>query len=141
MKNVIIILISMFSSIVMASTNEISITIDFQVKKNSLELLKSPGTINAQMTGTKYFSQIYTATTTNQNLSKGSIGNMGWSYLRNISSNVWVYISTSNGADTNFCLLPTEAAVIRFAPSCNITTIQYSVTNGTADFEFSPIEK
>ena len=142
MKRILIAAMSLCASMVMASTNQVSVTVDFQVKKDSLEIAKTPGTIYAQMAGTKFYSIILTATTTNQNLSKGNIGSMGWCYMRNISSNSTVFLSTDNGVSTNFCLLPGEVNVFRFAPSCNITTIQYSVTNTvyTADWEFSPIE-
>lgn len=126
---------------VYATTNEISILQNLDVSKNSLQMSKSSGQQAVQMAGTRFYSAVYALTTTNQVMAKGAIGDLGWSYSRNLSSNATVAISYDNGATTNEYLLPGEARMIRFAPGYIITQMVVAVTSGTGDFENTILEK
>jgi hypothetical protein len=142
MKKLIIMLACIgFAVIGYATTNEITVSSSLKVNKNSTELSKSALNQLVQMAGTRFYSATITATTTNQALSKGNVGNLGWCYWRNCSTNKTLYMSTGNGASTNFCLLPGEAGVFRLAPSCVITTIQVSASSGAADLDLTVVEE
>jgi hypothetical protein len=129
-----------------ATTNEITVLTDLQVSKGAIQISKQPGNQVIQMVGTRFYSSVYSLTTTNQSMSKGAVGNLGWAYMRNLSAkttnaDVVVNISFDAGVTTNMQLLPTEAMVFRLAPAFEVTNIFASVAAGSGDFEFTVIEK
>lgn len=140
MKKVLFGLI-LIASVAAATTNEITANIDLQVSKNSLQLQKNSGSQIIQMAGTRFYSAVYALTTTNQPMSKGAVGSLGWCYARNFSTNKTVYLSFDVGATTNMMFLPSEAVIFRLADTFQVTNIHAAVTSGTADFEFTIIEK
>lgn len=128
----------------MASTNEITTQVLLKVSKDAVQLTRSPGTKLLQMTGNRYHTYVYPATSTNLPLSKGSISDLGWAYAINLSSNNSVYfsITSTNGAiSTNMCIEAEEFSLWRFCPSFSITNMNVSVTGGVADVEVTIIEK
>jgi hypothetical protein len=123
-----------------ATTNEIQVQIVFKATKDAASVQRQPGTVNAQWTGTRYYTRVYDATTTNAPLESGGITTPGWAYFRNISTQGTVNITI--GTLTNvFALLAEEPAVIRLHESSNITNIQFAASAGLVQLEATIIEK
>ena len=143
MKKYIVSLIALIltASIAAATTNEITVYLSVDVTKNSLSLSKNSGNQVIQMLGTRYYSSVYALTTTNQPMAKGAVGNLGWCYGRNLSTNATVSVSFDAGVSTNLQLLPSEAMLFRLAPGFQVTNIQAAVVSGAGDYEFVIIEK
>ena len=140
MKKLIIVLM-LVAGMVYGSTNEIQTQVYLTVSKNALQISRVPDSLTVQMAGTKFNSQIIAATTTNQALTKGSVANMGWCYLQNLSTNTSVYFSVlETGFTTNMLLKAREFALFRFAPAFSITNMYVSTASGTADVENTIIE-
>jgi hypothetical protein len=128
------------ASVVYGTTNEITVTCNLRVKKNSAEITKTSGNQLIQMAGTKFFSTVYTATSTNQPVSKGNVDNLGWCYMRNLSTNNSVYISFDVGATTNMMLKFAEAALFRLNTSFEMTNVHIRTTSGVCDMELTIVE-
>lgn len=136
------IVILLMAGIAVATTNEIVVVSSLKVNKNSTEINKTSGQQLIQMAGNRFYSSVYSLTTTNQSMAKGAIANLGWTYIRNLSTNNTIAISFDSCATTNMHLLPSEAAVFRLAPSFQVTNIHAAVsTGGVADLEFTVVEK
>jgi hypothetical protein len=123
-----------------ATTNEINVQIVFKATKDAASVLRQPGTVEAQWAGTKYYTRVYDADTTNAPLENGSITSPGWAYFRNISTQGTINITI--GTLTNvFTLLAEEPAVIRLHESFSITNIKYAAESGSVQLEATIIEK
>lgn len=132
-------LFACFSAI--ATTNEIQVTIIFDASKNSSQVNRNPGSIYAQWVGTKYATQVYSLTTTNQAISTGGIVTPGWTYFRNVGTTGTANISFDRGATTNMTLLAGQPSLIKMADNMVITNIQVFASSGTAELEVTIVEK
>lgn len=125
------------------AANEITVSTTLKVDKDALKLQRNTGTVQADLTGTRANVQMLTATPTNQTLSKGTLGNVGMFYMRNLSTNAAekVFITFDNGSTTSHVLLAEEPLVGRLAPGAVVTEFTVATTNGTCDVEFTVIEE
>ena len=124
-----------------ATTNEITVQVYLKADKNSVQIERKPGTLQIQMIGSRWQSYVVPCTITNTPLSKGAVGNLGWAYCRNLSTNQTVALSFDNGATTNMHLLSGECALWRFAPAFQMTNVSAAVTAGAGDFEVTILEQ
>ena len=140
-RHILIASVLLVAGLAHATTNEITVTANLKVSKNSTELTKRSGTQLIQMSGNRFFSTVISCTTTNTALSKGSVSGLGWCYTRNLSTAQAVEISFDAGATVAMKLLFSEAAVFRLAPSYTITNMMVKASSGEADFEFTVVEE
>lgn len=106
-----------------ATTNEITTQVYLQASKGNVQLSRAPGTVLVQMAGTRFHSYIQAVTTAWLPLSKGSVGSMGYSYLRNLNGSNTVYLSFDVGANTNLSLKAGEVTLLRLYAAGQITNI------------------
>ena len=141
MRKALIALLLM-AGIAHASTNEISVSTTLKVSKDATKITRQTGTILIQMAGNKFNSQVVSATTTNQFLTKGGVVTPGWAYMRNLSTNTAQSLSVTfdGGATTSIVLEAKEPALFRCAPDALITNWTVSASSGSVDFEFTVIE-
>ena len=132
----------MAAGILHASTNEITVNALLRIQKDAIQLERNSKSLLFQMEGSKYNIQTITATTTNQNLTKGSVGNCGWAYMRCLSTNegAKVYTSYDNGTTTSHVCEAREPALFRLAPDAVVSNFTVKADSGTVDFEFTVIE-
>lgn len=143
MQKIIFTIIMLLAFSTMASTNEISAQVLLQVNKGSLQISRIPDSKTIQMAGTRMNTQVIEATITNTPLSKGSINNLGWCYVRCLSTNnsVCGSVMSTNGAfTTNFLLKAGEFSLTRLFQTLSITNLYVSTTGGVADVEITLIE-
>jgi len=141
MKKTIIALI-LISGFAHASTNEISVSTTLKVSKDAVQLQRQSGTKLIQMAGKRYNIQTITATTANQNLTKGSVGNCGWAYMRNLGTNGSpnCIITLDNGTTEAMTLEPGEPSLFRLATGAVVSNFTVKSSASTVDFEFTVIE-
>ena len=128
------------AGIAQATTNEISVKVSLKVDKNFSQLSKDSGTLQIQMAGTRYNTQVLSCTPTNAAMVKGSVSSAGYTYWRNLATNNTVYISTDEGTTTNMMLKAGEAAMFRLLPAVDISKFVAATLTGTADLEFTIVE-
>jgi hypothetical protein len=141
MKKYVVMLVLMAQS-VFATTNEIAVQALLKVNKGPVQINRTSGTVTIQMAGNKYNTQTISATTTNALLTKGNVGNAGWCYMRNLSTNAAdrVNITFDAGSTTSLVLEASEPAIMRLHPSAIVTNFTVSSSAGSVDFEFTVIE-
>lgn len=138
MKKLICICVLMAAGIVAASTNEIQELVNLTVNKDALRLTRTPDALNIQMAGNKWNTEVIYCTSTNTAFSKGSVANLGFAFVQNLSTNVNVYISYLGS--TNMMLKPREYALWRYSPTLTITNFQAATISGAANLEHTVIE-
>ena len=141
MKRYIVALVLM-AGIAQATTNEITVSTTLKVSKDAVQLQRQSGTKLIQMAGKRYNIQTITATTSNQNLTKGSVGSCGWAYMRNLGTNGSpnVIITLDNGTTEAMLLEPGEPALLRLAPAAVVSNFTVKASATSVDFEFTVIE-
>lgn len=141
MKRYILAIVLMASS-AFATTNEISVSTILKVSKDAVQISRTSGTKLIQFIGSRWNTQTIALTTTNQALTKGSVGNAGWCYMRNLGTNgsPSAYITFDSGVTTGIVVEAGEPALFRLAPNAVVTNFTAGASSGTVDFEFTVIE-
>jgi len=123
-------------------SNEITVNTTLKVKKDGADLQRQSGTILIDQTGKGYNTQTITATTSNQNLTKGGVGDCGWCYMRNLGAagDPNCIITFDNGTTEAMVLEPGEPACIRLATAAVVSAFTVKASATTVDFEFTVIE-
>jgi len=125
-----------------ATTNEITVSTLLRVNKDAVQLQRQSGTTLIQMAGKRFNIQTITATTTNQFLTKGSVGSCGYAYMRNLGTNgaPSVTLTLDSGTTEAMVLKPGEPALLRLAPAAVVSNFTVKASATTVDFEFTVIE-
>jgi hypothetical protein len=127
------------------STNEINTQIYLKASKGNSEIERKPGTELIQWAGQRFNTYVVSCTNTAWTpMSKGNVGNAGFTYCRALFTNAGpiVYLSFNNGTATNLAFKAGESSLFRLAPDMDITQIcvKASVATNLLDFEFTVIE-
>ena len=141
-KLICIAVLGLFAAVAVATTNEITAKIYLKVDKNYTQMTRDSGSMLVQMAGQRYNSQILSANSNGwQSVSKGSVTNLGWAVMRNLSTDITLYISYDSGLTTNAALKPGEMNMQRLFKSFTVTNIHYKIdVTNTCDAEFTIIE-
>jgi hypothetical protein len=123
-------------------SNEITVTGLLRVIKDASDLQRQTGTLQIDQTGKGYNIQNITATTSNQNLTKGGVGDCGWCYMRNLGAagEPNVIITFDNGTTEAMTLEPGEPALLRLTAAAVVSAFTVKASATTVDFEFTVIE-
>lgn len=135
-----------FASLVILATvsfaaDEITQTVYLKATKTpGSTLIRSPGTIQIDWNGTRYFSTILKLSTNWLPVSKGAVDTNGIIYVANLSTNINTYFSFDCGTTTNLMLRAEEYFVMRLDKAFSVTNISVKAASGTPDFEFTILE-
>jgi hypothetical protein len=123
-------------------SNEITVSTTLRVLKDASDLQRNSGTTLIDQTGKGYNIQNITATTSNQNLTKGGVGDCGWCYMRNLGAagDPNCIITLDNGTTEAMTLEPGEPALFRLTAAAVVSAFTVKASATTVDFEFTVIE-
>ena len=123
-------------------SNEITVNTTLQVSKDASDLSRRSGTTLIDQTGKGYNTQTITATTSNQALTKGGVGDCGWCYMRNLGAagEPNCIITFDSGTTEAITLEPGEPACFRLTAAAVVSAFTVKASATTVDFEFTVIE-
>ena len=141
-KLICIAVLGMFAAVAIATTNEITAKLYLKMDKNYSTITRDSGSLLVQMAGQRYNSQILSANSNAwQSVSKGSVTNLGLCVMRDLSTNITLYVSYDGGTTTNAMLKPGEMNMQRLFKLYDVTQIKYKIdVAGSCDAEFTIIE-
>lgn len=133
------------------AASEITIQAYLKAEKGARKIERSPGTISIDWTGNKYYGPVvYSTTPTYQALSKGSVGNLGYMWIRNVGGTSMstssaaataVVISFDCGTTDHLSLKTNEYAVLRLVSALTVTNIMVKAAGAsTNDVEVTILE-
>lgn len=121
------------------ASDEITISAALTALKNYASVSRTPAAIRATWNGQRSVSQTITCTTNATLVSTGEVSVAGWSYWRNISTNVNIFLSFGMPGQL-LSLKPGEFAIFRLGQDAMSNGILALTTNGTALLEYTIME-
>lgn len=123
---------------------EITLQGYLKAEKGTRQVIRSPGTININWTGTKYSGPvIYTAVSNWTSMAAVSFVTNGIVWIRNVGTSSAVTFSFDAGATDHLQVKTNEFYSFRLAPAYTLTNLHYRLTTLTTnnnDFEFTILE-
>lgn len=93
--------------------NEVTITTSLGYSKNSYDIVLAKTGLNVTVSGTKYYSGVQTIGTSEEALSKGDIGTIGFCLFINRDATNYVSLRRATGEGNMIKLKPGEVALFR----------------------------
>ena len=130
--------VSLILSTAHATTNEITVSCTLIALKGAVSIQRAPGAQMLPYNGTRWHSYVLPCTTTNAALGKGSVGTLGYCYVRNLSTNAVIELTC--GTLTNMTLKAGEVSLFRWAGAFPIASAGAQTTSGGGDLEVTILE-
>ncbi len=127
------------------ASGEITMTGYLKAEKGTRSVIRSPGSISIDWTGTKYAGPvIFTATSNYTSMAAVSFTTNGICWIRNVGTASGVTLSFDGGTTDHMVVKTNEFFCFRLAPAFTLTNLHYKTTittNATGnDFEFTILE-